>query len=551
MKTRSGFCVMRRLIGLVRPLTGWMLLAIFAGIFGQLATILIPVLGGYAMLSVSGLRVPFGLSALFLLIAICALFRGILRYAEQTCNHYIAFRLLALIRDRVFGALRKLAPAKLAGKEKGNLIAVLTSDIELLEVFYAHTISPVCIALALLIILVAFFAHYHALLGVIALLAYTFVGIVIPLTASRRVKQDGDRFRGAFGETNAFLLDSIRGIREIIQYDAGESRLGQIGRRTDAMSELDRRIKSNAGKSAAATGAAVMFFTFAVFFASALLYRNGQVGLEGILVPTVAMFFSFGSFIAVANLGAGLTQTIAAGNRVLDILDESPLVDEVRGGSDVVFRGATATNVSFAYRDEPILKNLTIRFPESKIIGISGRSGSGKSTLLRLLMRCFDTDTGEITLSGEEISRINTDSLRKNESFVAQETELFHDSIAGNLRVAKLDATDEQIVNACKKASVHDFIQSLPHGYDTEVGELGETLSGGERQRLGLARAFLHDAPFLLLDEPTSNLDSLNEAVILKAVKEDRHRSTVLVSHRLSTMSIADTVFSVENGRLS
>ena len=551
MKTRSSFHIMRRLIGLVKPLTGWMLLAVLAGIAGHLATILIPVLGGYAMLSALELNAAPHLSAIFFWIAICALVRGLLRYAEQTCNHYIAFRLLALIRDRVFGALRKLAPAKLAGREKGNLIAVLTSDVELLEVFYAHTISPVCIAFLLSVILVVFFASYHILLGMIALLAYAFVGVVIPLTASKKVKRDGEDFRSAFGETNAYLLDSIRGVKEILQYNAGDSRLGGLEQRTNAMFEHERRIKSSAGKNAALTGAAVMIFTFAVFFASVLLYRNGQIDFEGVLIPTVAMFFSFGAVIAVANLGTGLTQTVAAGHRVLDILDESPIVEDVRHGSNVSFLGAAATDVSFAYRDEPILKKLTIRFPESKIIGVTGRSGSGKSTLLRLLMRYFDADAGKITISDTEISSVNTDSLRENESFVAQETELFHDSIANNIRIAKLGATHEEIITACKKASVHDFIQSLPRGYDTEVGELGETLSGGERQRLGLARAFLHDAPFLLLDEPTSNLDSLNEAVILKAVKEDRRRTTVLVSHRTSTMRIADEVFSVENGRLS
>ncbi len=551
MKARSGFCVMRRLIGLVKPLTGWMLLAVLAGLAGHLATILIPVLGGYAMLSALGLDAAPRLSVLFFWIVVCALARGVLRYAEQTCNHFIAFRLLALIRDRVFGALRKLAPAKLSGREKGDLIAVLTSDVELLEVFYAHTISPVCIAFLLSAVLIVFFASYHVLLGLIALLAYTFVGIAIPIAASKRVKRDGENFRSAFGETNAYLLDSIRGVKEILQYDAGESRLRGLEQRTDAMSGYQRRIQSNAGKTAALTGAAVMLFTFTVFFASVLLYRNGQIGFEGVFIPTVAMFFSFGAVIAIANLGTGLTQTVAAGNRVLDVLDESPLVEDVRHGKDVSFHGAAATNVSFAYRAEPILKNLTIRFPESKIIGVTGRSGSGKSTLLRLLMRYFDADAGKITISSTEISSVNTDSLRENESFVAQETELFHDSIASNIRIAKQDATHEEIVTACKKASVHDFIVSLPRGYDTEVGELGETLSGGERQRLGLARAFLHDAPFLLLDEPTSNLDSLNEAVILKAVKEDRRRTTVLVSHRTSTMRIADEVFSVENGRLS
>lgn len=277
-----------------------------------------------------------------------------------------------------------------------------------------------------------------------------------------------------------------------------------------------------------------------------------QVDFSGVLIPTLALFSSFGPVVALAALGSTLQNTFAAGNRVLDILEESPVTKEITGKNEVIFSGASAKNVTFAYDNEIILDHVSAQFPEQKIVGIQGRSGSGKSTLLKLLMRFWTVQEGGIEVSGKSVNEINTTNLRDMESFVTQETHLFHDSIRSNIRIAKLDATDDEIENACRRASVHDFIMSLPQGYNTPVGELGETLSGGERQRLGLTRAFLHDAPFLLLDEPTSNLDSLNEAVILRSLKEQQQGKTVvLVSHRASTMRIADTVYCVEHGRMS
>ena len=252
-----------------------------------------------------------------------------------------------------------------------------------------------------------------------------------------------------------------------------------------------------------------------------MLFLSAQLcGFEGCLITTLALMSSFGPVVALAALGATLQNTFAAGNRVLDILDESPVAEEISGKEEITFSGASAEKVTFAYGGETILEDLSVEIPEGKIIGINGRSGSGKSTLLKLFMRFWRVQQGEVKVSGRNVDRINTANLRGLESFVTQETYLFHDSIRNNLRIARLDAADEAIIAACKKASVHDFIMSLPKGYDTEVGELGDTLSGGERQRLGLARAFLHDAPFLLLDEPTSNLDSLSEAVILKSLHE-------------------------------
>lgn len=538
---------MIRLIGLVKPLTGYMILAVAMGLIGHLCASFIMVFGGYAILQVLHPEWSWNLTALFAAVLMFALLRGFLRYAEQACNHFIAFKLLALIRDKVFGALRRLCPAKLDGKDKGNLISIITSDIELLEVFYAHTISPICIAVLFSFVMISFIGSYHAALGGGALIAYVTVGALIPFVTSRLSGDDGVCFRTKSGQLSGFVLDSLRGLSETIQYGQGKRRMEEIDRRTEQLSKDEEHMKRIVGRNTAVTNTVILMFDLAMLFLSAKL-----VGFEGCLIVTFALMSSFGPVVALASLGATLQNTFAAGGRVLDILDECPVVEEITGKEEVDFHGAEVKNVTFAYGEETILEDVSVTIPENKIIGINGRSGSGKSTLLKLLMRFWQVRQGAVKVSGRNVEEINTSNLRDMESFVTQETHLFHDSIRNNLRIAKLNASDEEIITACRKASVHDFIMSLPKGYDTEVGELGDTLSGGERQRLGLARAFLHDAPFLLLDEPTSNLDSLNEAVILKSLHEAcADKSVVLVSHRKSTMGIADTVYSVEHGRMS
>lgn len=552
MNKRSGFTVMVRLIGLVRPLAGFMVLAIGMGLVGHLCASFITIFGGFAVLNLIGINAPLSLDAVFICVLMFALLRAGLRYGEQACNHFIAFKLLALIRDKVFLALRRLCPAKLEGRDKGDLINIITSDIELLEVFYAHTISPAVIAFMFTILMCLFISSYHWTLGLLALVAYLVVGIAIPLTVSKASGEDGLRFRIKSGELSAFLLDSLRGLPELLQYGHGEKRLAELNAQTDALSENEERMKRVSGRNSAVTGMIILLFDLAMMFTSARLYGKGAVGFDGVLIPTLALFSSFGPVSALAALGSTLQNTFAAGNRVLDILEESPVVEEVTGQMPIAFTGAEAERVTFSYGSETILDNLSMNVSKQKIVGIVGRSGSGKSTLLKLFMRFWEVQKGRVTISGREISSVNTVNLRNMESFVTQETHLFHDSIRNNLRIAKLDATDAEIIAACKKASIHEFIMTLPQGYDTSVGELGDTLSGGERQRIGLARTFLHNAPFLLLDEPTSNLDSLNEAVILKSLKEEKEDKTVLlVSHRQSTMRIADTVYSVENGRMS
>jgi len=552
MKQRSGYKVMLSLIKLVKPLTLYMILAILMGLIGHLCASFITILGGYAILDVLNFNIGINLSTIFIIILLCALFRGVFRYIEQSCNHYIAFKLLALLRDKVFVALRKLCPAKLEGRDKGNLIAVITSDIELLEVFYAHTISPIVIALLFSIIMIGFIGSYHWLLGIIAFMAYLFIGLIIPLIISKLNGNDGLKFRTKSGNLSSFVLDSLRGLSEILQYNNSQKRLLDMDEYTDELIVEEEKMKINLGRNTAITNSIILIFDFLMLFISALLYQKNIIGFNGVLISTLALFSSFGPVIALANLGSTLQNTFAAGNRVLDILEEEPVVNEVTGNKEIEFLNAEAKDVTFSYDDEIILSNLLLKIPKNSITGIVGCSGSGKSTLLKLFMRFWDVKDGSIKISDEDVSKINTSNLRNMESFVSQETHLFHDSIKNNLLIAKLDASDEEIVEACKKAAIHDFILTLPKGYDTPVGELGDTLSSGQKQRIGLARAFLHNAPFMLLDEPTSNLDSLNEGTILKAINEEKEdRTIVLVSHRQSTMRIVDNVYCVEHGRIS
>ena len=542
---------MKNLIHLVKPLTDYMILAILMGLLGHLCASFITIFGAFGILQVLGMW-KGSLGFLFIGVAVFAVLRGILRYAEQSCNHFIAFKLLALIRDEVFQSLRKLTPAKLEGKDKGNLITVITSDIELLEVFYAHTISPTAIAVLYTILLCLFIGQFHVILGILALLAYLAVGVLIPLAVSKAGGDDGMQFRTKSGELGSFVLDSLRGLSETLQYGQGQERMRQMNHRTDELSKEEERMKRTTGRNMAITGMTILISDLLMLFVSSMLYQRGTLGFDGVLISTVALMSSFGPVTALANLGSTLQNTFAAGNRVLDILEEEPMVKEINGQKEIAFHGAKAEHVTFSYGQETILKDVSADIKENSVVGIIGKSGSGKSTLLKLLMRFWDVQEGSVSISGTGVNQINTSNLRDMESFVTQETCLFHDSVAANLRIAKLDATQEELEAACKKASIHEFIKKLPQGYETQVGELGDTLSGGERQRLGLARAFLHDAPFMLLDEPTSNLDSLNEAVILKSLEEERNGKTVvLVSHRESTMQIADVVYSVERGRMS
>ncbi len=550
MNKRSSLKVMSRLIGLVKPLSPIMLVAIIMGCLGYFCASFITVFGSYAALDVIENN-GTNLTVYIVIVAVIAIARGILHYIEQYCNHFIAFKLLALIRDKVFIALRKLAPAKLDGKDKGNLVSIITSDIELLEVFYAHTVSPICIAFITSSVVVCFIGSFNILLGAIALTAHLTVGVVIPIIVSKKSKQSGESHRDKVGELNTYFLDSLRGLKEILQFGYKNERKAEITKLSKQIESSNREIKKYAGKTIAVTILSILCFSVIILFVSANLYIDGIIEIDAVIIPTVMLFSSFGAVSSVANLGAGLTQTIASGNRVLDILDDVPMVDEVAGGKDIIFESAQLNNVDFSYGNETILESFSLNISKNKILAIGGKSGCGKSTMLKLLMRFYDVKSGEVVISGENIKNINTKSLRENESFVTQETHIFHDTIENNIKIANINAGREEVIKAAKSASLHNFIESLPNGYDTEVGELGGTISGGEKQRIGIARAFLHNANLILLDEPTSNLDSLNEAVILKSLKEYKDKTVVLVSHRKSTTKIANNVLNMETIRKS
>lgn len=552
MKKRSNLEIMAKLIGMVRPLLGYMLLAITLGLIGHLLASFITIFAGYAALKVWGFPIAHSFAFFFVCMVVFAIARGFARYTEQSCNHYIAFKLLALIRAKAFAALRRLCPAKLEGRDKGDLISVITSDIELLEVFYAHTISPIAIATIYSVILSLFIGHIHWGLGLLALAAYVTVGVIVPVIASKTSGNLGLEFRNQSGSLSAFVLDSLRGLPETMQYGNGKKRMQQMNERTDRMNDCQEKMKRVTGLNMAVTNTAILVFDFLMLLSASYLYKEGIIAFDGIVIATLALMSSFGPVVALANLGTTLQNTFASGNRVLDILEEEPQVAEITGADQTTYGQVTIEDVTFAYEKETILDGVSLNVPKQGILGIVGKSGSGKSTLLKLLMRFWDVDSGKLAIADREIGKINTEDLRRMQGYMIQETHLFCDSIAENIRIAKLDATREEIEEACKKASIHDFILSLPQGYDTPVGELGDTLSGGERQRIGLARAFLHDAPMMLLDEPTSNLDSLNESVILRSLREERgDKLILLVSHRDSTMRIADQVYQMKEGRVS
>lgn len=538
---RKGIIIMGHLIGLVKPLLPIMCLAVALGVLGYLCAIFLTILAGYGILhGLSGLGVS-GMLAVTLIIL--AVLRGILHYGEQYCNHFIAFKLLAIIRHKVFAVLRKLCPAKLEGRDKGNLISIITSDIELLEVFYAHTISPIAIAVLTSFVMILFIGSCYVPAGVVALFGYLTVGAVIPLWNGKKGATEGMKFRNSFGELNSFILDSLRGLDETIQYEKGEERMRQMAERSKKLGRLQKKLNRQEAAQSSLTNLVILLFSFGMLFFMLWNYQNGNVSYDTMLLTTIALMGSFGPVVALSNLSNNLNQTLASGERVLSLLEEEPRIEEVTGKDSITFENAAAEHVDFAYEEEQILKDYSIAFPKGKVIGIHGASGSGKSTLLKLLMRFWDVDNGRVMISGVNVKEVNTVDLRNMESYVTQETYLFHDTIANNIAVGKPGASREEIVEAAKKASVHEFIMTLPNGYDTKVGDLGDTLSGGEKQRIGIARAFLHDAPSLLLDEPTSNLDSLNEGIILKSLKESRgDKTVVLVSHRKSTMNLADVI---------
>lgn len=545
--------VLAQLLVLVNPLLWHMLLAVILGVLGFLTAIFIPILGGkmlvYTLLHGSSYFWRYDLLALL----ICGLIRGFLRYGEQMANHYIAFKLLAHIRDQVFAALRRLCPAKLEGKDKGNLIALITSDIELLEVFYAHTISPIVIAVLTSLAMIFYISRYSLVMAALAVIAYLVIGVCIPLWIARLGSEAGRLFRRANGELSALVLENIHGLSTILQLGIGAQRSQLLEEKTREMLGYEKRQKEVAGLNQTLAMAAILIFNLIALLLGGYLASAGSISFAAYLISFVALCSSYGPVLAVSALGSTLQNTIASGRRVLDILQEEPVIAEVMGNDQATFSDVQVEHVDFSYGNETILSDFSLRIKEGELTGIVGKSGSGKSTLLKLIMRFWDVQNGSLKIGQREICTINTNDLRSLIAYVTQDTHMFKGTIAENICLANPEATREDLERVCRQAALADFIDSLPRGYDTEISELGENISGGERQRIGLARAFLSDSDLILLDEPTSNLDSLNEARILKSLilEKKQKRTMVLVSHRESTMKIADKIYSVEQGRVS
>lgn len=550
MDKMGNIRLMLRMSLLVKPLAPYMLLAVFLGVTGFLCAIYIPYFSALLISHIAIQAPDFPVTVFFVMMLVLAVLRGILHYGEQACNHYIAFKLIAILRDKVFTALRRLAPAKLEGRDKGNLIYLITSDIEALEVFYAHTISPVLIAVFTCSILLIEFVKMHLLFFIIALSAYLFCGVVLPVIITKLGKQEGTQSREGFGSLSSYVLESLRGMQDVLQYRMGNKRLQTMQEKSEELHAVQKRLKLHEGTSTVLGNIAVSVFTLLMLICGSLLYMQGTVSFTTVLMSSVLMVSSFGPVLALASLSNNLLLTMASARRVLQLLDEKEEVKDISGKAAVINGDIEVRDLSFAYEDEAVLNHIQAVFKKGQITGIHGKSGSGKSTLLKLIMRFWNARENCIFINGTALENINTANLRDMQSLVTQETVLFHDTIFNNIRIGRLNASVNEVEEACRKAGIHDFIMSLPKDYATPVAELGDSLSGGERQRIALARAFLHDCDCILLDEPTSNLDALNEAIILKSIREQKDKTIILVSHRPSTMQIADTVLSVESGRV-
>lgn len=550
---KNGFVVMGHLLKLVTPLAHIMAFTITMGTLGFLAAIFIMVLGAMGLVNLLNFDTHLSFSGILTALIVLAVARGVLRYLEQMSGHYIAFKLLALLRDKVFSSLRRLAFVKLQDKQAGQLVSLVTNDIELLEVFYAHTIAPIMIAFFTSAILLLVFAQLSSWFVLVALAAYLTVGVILPIITTKLAREDGRRYRELVGEMNDFFLDSVRGMKEIQLFGYAKQRLDEIQQRSQKIDTAFERIKDQEAKVRVYTEVAVSAFNIIMLFTGLILFSLDKIDFAAFLVGVILLMSSYGPVIALSNLSSNLLQTLASGERVLSLLAEEPELKDVESAVDLKEVSCIdVENVNFAYGEEQILSDVSLSVKKGEILGIHGRSGSGKSTLLKLLMRFYDPKSGSIKINGETLPNINTRSLRDNMAYITQQTYIFNETIEENIRLARRDATLEEIMEAAKKASIHDFILSLPQGYQTKMMELGGNLSDGEKQRIGIARAFLHNAPIILLDEPTSNLDSLNEAMILKSLLNVKaEKLIILVSHRQSTMAICDQVIGIENGRMS
>ncbi|EAG6704582.1 ABC transporter ATP-binding protein [Listeria monocytogenes] len=542
----SEWTVIRWLLKFVKPLRGKMILAILLGIISNLSVILISLIGAYGILAVILAQPLNPYKWLFVMVG-CGVLRGVARYLEQYLNHDIAFRLLAIIRERIFSTLRKLGPARLSGKKSGDLITAITSDVEALEVFFAHTISPVFIALGTTIATVGFLGMYDTGLAIILLLGQILVGVVLPIISYKRNKKIGTAYQTEFVGLNQAVMENIASLQDIFQFKLGEARLANLTNRGEKLNkQYQKRLRQ--GSELQILGEWVLIGTATLIL---VLGSFWQLPLETILIGTVLSLSSFGSVLALNALGTALLTTFASGKRLYALTEEKPVVT-FNGPLELTdFERAELNKVCFSHDGkQAILSELSLDLPKGKWLGIGGESGSGKSTLVKLLMRYWDPD-GEVNLNNQPLPKITESSLHQLEGVMEQSTFLFEDTIGNNIRLGKKAATLDEVKEAARKAAIDKWIETLPEGYDTKIGGQARNLSDGERQRIGLARLFLHDAPLLLLDEPTSNLDYINEQAILNTLRSEIQDKTVLViSHRKTTLDLAEEQWLLENGVL-
>ncbi|EGC90863.1 ABC transporter, ATP-binding protein [Turicibacter sp. HGF1] len=553
MKRQSGFKIMMRLLKELKPLVGVMMITITLGVLGFLTAISIASFAAVALGTLVEGATIVSFKAAITIMAVCAVMRGLLRYGEQLSGHYIAFKILYLLRDKIFAKLRTLAPAKLEGRDKGDLISLITSDIELLEVFYAHTIAPIAIAILTNSMITALLWFIHPIYGVLAAFFFILVGFVVPYASSKLVSEAGVNYRREFGSSNQYILDSLRGLKEILLFNQGQERLTQLNQKSEELNESIRKIKDHEGIVTGITSTIITLAMLVFLGVGAYLYSIGAVTLTLVLVAPVVIASSFGPVVALSNLSNTLAHTFACAERLFELLDEMPQVEEVSGQMPLTMNEMTLDQVSFAYPNSEhlLLDEASIHIEKGEKLALIGESGIGKSTFIKLLMRYFDTKKGHVFIDGTNIKSIPTASLRLKQTLVSQETYLFNDTIENNIKIGCKDASLEEVIEAAKKASIHEFIESLPKGYQTKVGELGGMVSSGEKQRLGLARAFLHNGDVLILDEPTSNLDALNEGSILKSIQDyGQDKTVILISHRKSTTAICEKVYRLENQKL-
>lgn len=547
---RNTFYVIYRLIALVGRFIWIILLASFSGVLGYLLAINVTLFAGLAILKYLGVAINISYQVLFSIIIISGILRGIVRYFEQYGNHYMAFKLLQIVRVKIFKALRKQSVAKLEEKNKGDLVSLLQGDIETLEVFYAHTITPFLITFITSLIMVIVISLLSSIyLGLIALGAYLIIGLLIPFIFYKFNKNSGRSYRKKLSQFEEFYLDSIYGGYEIISQNKNTSFIGDVEFKTKELIKFNKDLDNKNTIFTNIMNVLIVLLNLMIIFVGYFLYQKGIIDSYYIIIAYVILTSSFGPVLALANLPNNLSQTFASANHVLDIIDEKPIIKD--GNKELNYSSLTIKDAYFNYGNKAILKGLNLEIKQNEIIGIYGPSGIGKSTILKLIMHFYELDKGSILINNEDIKEYSFNSLYKNINLFSQTTYLFQDTIKNNLLIAKKDATIEELKEACKNASIYDYIMSLKDGFETKISDLKDNISEGEKQRLGLARVFLRNPKLLLLDEATSNIDAINEGIILKSLKKYKEKmAIIIISHRKSTLNICDNIYELKEGKL-